>query len=122
MYFPFPNPRAMPSFPKIDWRLYFAKWLMRVGRFCKATDPGWWTAVLAGAIFFGEGAFLDVLDGHHGFYRAIRFSLLRGFQGGSIAFFVVYLIWESIQFFKWIHQWATSYIAKHGRLYEQSED
>jgi hypothetical protein len=112
----------MPSFPKVDWRLYFAKWLMRVGRFCKATNPGWWVAMLAFGGFLAEGAFLNGLDGHYGFYGAIRSSFVRGFQGGSIAFFVVYIVWESIQFFKWIHQWASSYIAKQGgKPYEQSE-
>ena len=93
---------------KIHYRLYFAKWMLRLGRFHYATDPGIWMTFIGGGILTTliKGLVLDMHNkGTLSFAQAIPMFVLYGILCSA----VLYGLWEMVQGIKWLHQWSERY-------------
>lgn len=91
----------------IDYRLYFAKWMLRLGRFHDHTTPGVWLALLTG----GVGMVMFTCMGTLGNAQIPTFKncTWAGVKGAFVCTAVLYLIWEICQGLKALYQWAGRY-------------
>lgn len=91
----------------IRYRLYFAKWMLRLGRFYEATEPGVWFALFVGAMASVMFTCMGLL-GHEivPSPKAIATVAVKGAFGFTLG---LYLIWEICQGVKALHQWAGRY-------------
>jgi len=90
----------------IHWKLLLAKWMVRLGNFHHATDPGTWFAFFVGGFLWTMLFTVEVTEGLIFLPNPVFFFVVHGLF--CVVF--LYLLWEIVRGLKYLHKKAREYV------------